>query len=101
MVGCTDSTCPDTSTTLGLFAALVVAESDPVTSVPVDVGANSTPSTQLWFTATVCVRTHVVDPESSAELLTRLNALKLSAALPSFSIVCGCGVDVLPTRITG
>jgi hypothetical protein len=100
-VGCTESTCPATFTTLGLFVAFVVADNDPVTNIPVTVGANSTPSTQVRSTATGCVVTHVVLPESRAELLLRLNALKLSAALPSSSIVACCGAEIRPTRITG
>ena len=46
-VGWTESTCPDRSITLGLFAAFDTADSEPVTNVPVTVGANSTPSAQV------------------------------------------------------
>ena len=48
-----------------------------------------------------CASRQVVLAESKAELLTRLNALKASAALPSFSMVTDCGAETRPTRITG
>src|ERR1017187_2174049 len=46
-VGCTSSTCPDRLIVAGLFAVFDTSEIEPVTRVPITVGANSTPSTQV------------------------------------------------------
>ena len=46
-VGCTSSTCPDRLIVAGLFAAFDTSEIEPVTRVPITVGANSTPSAQV------------------------------------------------------
>ena len=98
-VGCTASTCPERLMMPGLSAAFDVTDREPVTSKPVTVGAKSTPSAHVWLTGTACEVAHVVLAESSWELLTGVNAVKSSAAFPSFSTVCGCGAETRSTRI--